>query len=72
VELGRRINHWRTKAGLTQLELAEKIGVSDAVVSMWETEKATPGTKNLAAVAEACGVTLAKFWKQLPPQKAAS
>ncbi len=72
MELGRRIFYWRTKAGLTQQGLADKVGVSDAAVSMWESEKATPGTVNLAAIADACGVSLAKFWGTLPAAKASA
>ena len=50
---GNRILELRTKAGLTQAALAEKVGVSNKAVSKWETGKAKPTTnviRNLAAL----------------------
>lgn len=36
VKTGRLIRTMRTKLGLTQLALAEQLGVSDKAVSKWE------------------------------------
>ena len=36
VKTGRLIRTMRTKLGLTQLALAERLGVSDKAVSKWE------------------------------------
>ena len=39
---GTIIKRLREKAGMTQLELAEKLQVSDKAVSKWETGKGYP------------------------------
>ena len=42
-----RIKDLRKLQGLTQTDLAEKLGVSLSSVAMWETGKRTPGFKVL-------------------------
>ena len=41
-KISKFISTARTKVGLTQKELADKIGVSDKTISKWETEKSLP------------------------------
>lgn len=41
----------RKNAGLSQAEVAEKIGVTDAAVSMWETGKTRPRASILVRLA---------------------
>ena len=48
----------REKKGLTQAELAEKIGVSDKTVSKWETAKGLPDISLISSLAEALGVSV--------------
>lgn len=36
IKTGQTIAHLRKESGLTQAELAEKLGVSDKAVSKWE------------------------------------
>lgn len=48
----------RKTAGLTQLELAEKINYSDKAVSKWERGEAVPDVSVLIALADVFGVTL--------------
>lgn len=48
----------RKAAGLTQEELANKIGVSRQTVSDWERGDATPDLANAAKIASALGVTV--------------
>ena len=47
----------RKRAGLTQMDLASKIGTTPAKVSGWESRGVTPSTKYLAALAAALGVS---------------
>lgn len=46
----------RKAAGLTQQELADKLGVIQQQVAKWETAGANPQTKTLKRIAEALGV----------------
>ena len=48
----------RLKAGLTQAELAERLGRDRAQVARWETGGQEPSFENLRAAVEACGFTL--------------
>lgn len=48
----------RTKAGLSQLEVAKKLGVTDAAVSMWETGKTAPRASLLLQIANLYGCTV--------------
>jgi transcriptional regulator with XRE-family HTH domain len=44
---------WRERCGLTQVELARRLGVSSVSVSRWELGRALLNTDVMAAVAEA-------------------
>lgn len=48
----------RDKAGLSQLELAEKIGVSRQAIARWESTDAIPSVEKMKALANVYGVTL--------------
>lgn len=48
----------RTKAGMTQLELAEKLNYSDKSVSKWERAEAVPDVLVLKKMADIFGVTV--------------
>jgi len=48
----------RLKAGLTQAELAERLGRDRAQVARWETGGQEPSFENLRAAVEACGFVL--------------
>ena len=48
----------RTKAGLTQIELAQKLNYSDKSVSKWEHADSLPDISILYALADMYGVTL--------------
>ncbi|MBQ4400971.1 MAG: helix-turn-helix transcriptional regulator [Synergistaceae bacterium] len=53
---GSRLKSLRKKAGLTQEELAEAIGVHSVTVSQWESDTYLPKTQNIKALAKALGV----------------
>ena len=48
----------REKANLTQEELAQKLGVGQSAVSMWETGKSTPRPDVLKKLAALFGCTI--------------
>ena len=52
----------REGLGLTQKELADRIGVSDKTVSKWETGRGLPDISVLGALAEALGVSLSELF----------
>lgn len=67
VELGNRIKSWREHFGKSREELAAAVGVSEVAVIQWETGVHSPTHVNLAAIAEALGITLSRFWGRIPP-----
>jgi len=52
------IREARLKAGLTQTELAERLGRERAQVARWEIGGQEPSFENLQSVFEACGFSL--------------
>ncbi len=56
-ELGERIAQARQLAGLTQKQLAEKLGVTQRVVTYWEREAVGLRADQLASLAEALDVS---------------
>ena len=56
--LGTMIAELRKKHGMTQLELAEKMGVTDKAVSKWERDLSCPDINSLPALAEILGVSV--------------
>ncbi len=58
MELGKKIRQLRFKAGLTQEQLAEKLGVAAQSVSKWENAVVMPDISLLPELAEAFGVSI--------------
>lgn len=58
IALGENLTKYRKKAGLSQEELADKLGISRQAVSKWERGEASPDTDNLIALAKFYNVTL--------------
>ena len=52
------IREARLKAGLTQTQLAERLGRERAQIARWETGGQEPSFENVVAVVEACGYEL--------------
>ena len=66
--LGERLYTLRKSRGLSQEQLAEKIGVSRQTISKWEGGLSTPDLENLMALADCFGVSLdALVGKEPPP-----
>ena len=55
---GENMLHLRKMAGLTQEELAEKIGVSRQALSKWENGECTPDLENAANIAKVLDASL--------------
>jgi len=55
--IGKRVNQARKRAGLTQKELAEKVGIRQSTLSELEQGKSR-STTHLASIARACGVSV--------------
>ena len=56
--LSERIYKLRRKSGLSQEQLAEKIGVSRQAISKWESGTSTPELEKLLALSECFHITL--------------
>lgn len=56
--LGPLIAEARRKNGMTQLELAEKMGVTDKAVSKWERDLSCPDVNSLPQLAEVLGLSI--------------
>lgn len=60
-DLGERIAQARQEAGLTQKQLAEKLGTTQRVLTYWEREAAGLRADQLAKLTEALGVSADYF-----------
>lgn len=71
--LGARIAALRKTSGMTQLELAEKMGVTDKAVSKWERDLSCPDINSLPKLAEIFGISVDDLMqaKGAPEQAAA-
>ena len=56
--LGKKISTLRKSRGMTQLELAEKMNVTDKAVSKWERDLSRPDIDSLPKLAEALGLSV--------------
>lgn len=54
--MGEKIRQAREKAGLSQHELAQALGVSHAAISFWESGRTAPTIGNLYRLASILGV----------------
>ena len=55
---GKQLQEARMTQGMTQAQLAAKLGTKKGVISLWETEKNFPSEGNLVKVCEVLGVPL--------------
>lgn len=58
IEIANRLVQLRKEKGLSQEELADKLGLSRQAVSKWERAEASPDTDNLICLAKIYGVSL--------------
>lgn len=58
VSLGQKISTLRNKRGLSQAQLAEKLGIGTSTLGMYETNKREPAYQTLVAIADFFGVSV--------------
>lgn len=58
IKIANRLVELRKKSGLSQEQLAEKLGLSRQAVSKWERAEASPDTDNLICLAKIYNVSL--------------
>lgn len=71
MNLGERIYELRSRAGLSQGELADSLGVSRQAVSKWENNSAVPDLDKLLKMSELFGISLDELVKGEKPGKEA-
>lgn len=69
MDIGNKIKHLRYKAGLTQDQLASKLGISAQSVSKWETSVTMPDITLLPTIAGELGVTIDELFDLTTDQK---
>ena len=69
MELGKKIRQLRFKAGLTQENLAERLGLGPQAVSKWETGAAMPDITLLPRLAEIFGVSIDELFDLTAEQR---
>ena len=58
IKIGRFIAECRKKSNLTQMQLAEKLGITDKAVSKWERGVAMPDTSIMPELCEILGISI--------------
>ena len=58
VKIGKFITDCRKKASLTQMQLAEKLGITDRAVSKWETGRTLPDSSIMLELCGILGITV--------------
>lgn len=58
IETGKRLAKLRRNANLTQMEVAERLGISFQAVSYWERGKTMPDISNLVNIAKIYNVSI--------------
>lgn len=63
---GENLKNERVQAGLTQAELAQKIGVKQQQLSQWECDKVEPTLSNIVAILKALNIGFEDLVDELP------
>lgn len=66
---GSMIAEFRKEKGMTQVELAEKMGVTDKAVSKWERDLSFPDVNTIPKLAEIFNVTVDELMQVKPDTK---
>ncbi len=69
IKIGSKLLGLRKKAGLSQGELADKLGVSRQAVSKWECDESLPDTENLITLARLYGISIDELVGNEPPKQ---
>jgi transcriptional regulator with XRE-family HTH domain len=54
----------RSAAGLSQTELASRLGTTQSAIARWETSEVSPRLDTLARIADACGLEAHIVWAE--------
>jgi transcriptional regulator with XRE-family HTH domain len=65
MNIGKRLKSIRLQAGLSQRDLAEKVGISARAISKYERGLDTPGSAVLIRLAKAFGVRVEYFLRPI-------
>ncbi len=57
-KFGERLKELRIEAGLSQLQLAKKVGITNSAIGLWEFNKRVPNLDAVIVLAEFFGVTV--------------
>ncbi len=68
--LGTMIASLRKEKGMTQLELAEKMGVTDKAVSKWERDLSCPDINSIPQLSEILGVSVDELMQNKKTEQA--
>ena len=68
--LGATVAALRKERGMTQLELANQMGVTDKAVSKWERDLSFPDAASLPKLAETLGVSVDELMQGGPAEPA--
>lgn len=66
MSIGEQIRKYRIEMGLSQKELGEKLGVSQAMIAQYENGKRKPKLETQREIAYAIGIPLSKLNEKLP------
>ena len=69
IVIGKRIRKFRQRQGLTQHDLAEKIGVTEKQISKIETGVHYPKFENFVKILDSLDITLKDFAEDIDPQQ---
>ena len=58
IKIGKFISECRKAAGLTQMQLADKLCITDRAVSKWETGRSLPDSSVMLALCDELGITV--------------
>lgn len=63
MNVGKRLNEVRKKAGLSQRELAKRVGMTNSTISMIEKNNVSPSVSSLQKVLSGMSMTLLEFFE---------
>jgi transcriptional regulator with XRE-family HTH domain len=68
IRLGKNINRWRKALGLTQDQLAVRLGVEPETISRFERGATLPSLPTLSSLAQILGTTMGQLLEEEPPR----
>ncbi len=68
VDVGRKLRHWRRVKGLTLMELADRVGCSESLLSKIENDKVRPSIRILHRLVAALEANVSQLFKEDSPE----